>query len=197
VTLPLPVTPDAGFPSVVTAADTAIKFALSQVGKPYQWGATGPNSYDCSGLMQTAWKQAGISLPRTALMQSRVGGAVPNIQSALPGDLVFPYIDESHVAMYLGNNQVVEAPTTGIPVHVVQYYASAGGIRRVDAAGGTAIPDVTAGATGGSTSTSSYDQILTVLKALSTPGDWASIGFITLGGILIGLVGWQLLGDKI
>lgn len=201
VPLPLPTVPSPDIednPTIRnTAADIAIQFALSQIGKPYRWGATGPDAYDCSGLMLVSWQHAGVTLPRTALMQSREGAAVASIDVALPGDLIFPYVTETHVAMYLGNGQVVEAPTEGVPVHVVKFYGSAGGIRRIDSNGGTPVGDISGGATKDTGKDSAIQKVLTVLKALSTPGDWASIGFILLGGILLGLVGWTLISQEI
>jgi peptidoglycan DL-endopeptidase CwlO len=106
------------------AADAAVKFALAEQGKPYKWGATGPDSYDCSGLVLAAYRQANIVLPRTAADQYNAGAHIPFAQ-AQPGDLIFwspeannPAVIE-HVAIYLGNNQVVEAPDTGEQVKVV------------------------------------------------------------------------------
>lgn len=98
-----------------TSADTAIKFALAQVGKPYKWGATGPDAYDCSGLIQAAYAAAGVNLPRTTYTQITAGTPVKQSE-LLPGDLIFP--DPGHVQIYLGNNQIVEAPSTGLRVRV-------------------------------------------------------------------------------
>ncbi len=99
------------------AARTAISFALAQVGKPYQWGATGPGSYDCSGLVQAAWAAAGVSIPRTTYEQ---WAALPHVpaSAARPGDLAF-FDGEGHVAMYIGNGQYVDAPQTGENVEVI------------------------------------------------------------------------------
>jgi cell wall-associated NlpC family hydrolase len=101
------------------ASGAAIRFALAQVGKPYKWGATGPNAYDCSGLVQAAFKSAGVSIPRTTYLQAQIGTRVSktNLQ---PGDLVFP--DPGHVQIYLGNGQVVESPHTGAFVRVVKMW---------------------------------------------------------------------------
>jgi cell wall-associated NlpC family hydrolase len=99
------------------AAQTAVNTALAQVGDPYVWGAGGPNSFDCSGLTQYAYAAAGISLPHSSSMQSRMG--TPVSRSALqPGDLIFFYSPVSHVAMYIGNGQMVHASTSGQPVKV-------------------------------------------------------------------------------
>lgn len=110
-------------------ADQAIKFALAQQGKPYVWGATGPESYDCSGLMLAAYKNAGLIIPRVAADQYNSGSHVP-VAQAQPGDLIFwashpnnPVTIE-HVAMYLGNNEVVEAPDTGDVVKTVPIWTN-------------------------------------------------------------------------
>jgi cell wall-associated NlpC family hydrolase len=114
------------------AAITALNAALSKQGSPYVWGATGPNSFDCSGLTQWAYKQAGISLPRTTSAQVDEGTSVS--QSDLkPGDLIFFYSDNSHVGMYVGGGQVVHAPTEGEDVKVApyKYIGDVSAIRRV------------------------------------------------------------------
>lgn len=107
-------------PSKVAAA--AIKFALRERGKPYVWGATGPDSYDCSGLLLRAFESAGVTIPRVSRDQYRAGAMLP-IKKAQPGDLLFWAYDQSnpstihHVAMYLGDGQIVEAQQSGVPVH--------------------------------------------------------------------------------
>ncbi|MBW0113531.1 C40 family peptidase [Pseudonocardia sp. KRD-182] len=105
------------------AAGTAIAFALAEVGKPYLWGGTGPDRYDCSGLMLRAFQAAGINLPRVSRQQFYAGGHVP-IDQAQPGDLLFYATDPSdprtihHVTLYMGDGQMVEAPYTGEFVRV-------------------------------------------------------------------------------
>lgn len=98
-------------------AAKAIAFARAQLGKPYVWGATGPNSYDCSGLTQAAWRAAGVTLPRTTWDQIDVGTRV-SVNDLQPGDLVFYYSDISHVAMYIGNGQMIQAPHTGAVIDI-------------------------------------------------------------------------------
>ncbi|MCG3756472.1 MULTISPECIES: NlpC/P60 family protein [unclassified Amycolatopsis] len=112
------------------AAAAAVQAALSQRGKPYEWGATGPSSYDCSGLMQWAYRQAGISLPRSSQQQSQTGTPVPRSQLQ-PGDLVFYYTPVSHVGMYIGNGMMVHAPTTGDVVKISPLQSQYVGARRV------------------------------------------------------------------
>ncbi|MEK6443368.1 C40 family peptidase [Pseudonocardia sp. T1-2H] len=103
--------------SPAAARASAVQKALGKVGAPYRWGASGPSAFDCSGLTSWAFKQAGISLPRTSRAQSRVGTPVSkaNLQ---PGDLVFFYKPVSHVAIYIGNGKVVHASRAGQPVKI-------------------------------------------------------------------------------
>lgn len=102
---------------VSSAARTAIRTACAQVGDPYVWGATGPNSFDCSGLTQYAYKAAGISLTHFTGAQWNEGRAIPRSE-ARPGDLVFFFSDLHHVGLYLGNDKMVHAPWAGKPVNV-------------------------------------------------------------------------------
>jgi cell wall-associated NlpC family hydrolase len=89
--------------------------ASSALGRPYVWGANGPSGFDCSGLMQWSYAQAGVSLPRTSQAQRFAGRQVP-LSQAQPGDLVTYRNDASHVAMYMGDGQVIHAPYPGAPV---------------------------------------------------------------------------------
>ncbi len=98
-------------------AAAAIKFALSQIGKPYVSGGTGPNSYDCSGLTQASYRAAGITIGRTTWDQVKDGVAVSE-SDLRPGDLVFFYSGISHVGIYLGDGKVVHAPHTGATVEI-------------------------------------------------------------------------------
>lgn len=104
----------------------ALDFALAQLGDAYLWGGTGPDAWDCSGLTQAAWAQAGVSLPRSSGAQIGVGTRV-SWDQLQPGDLVFFYSPISHVGIYAGNGQMVHAVRPGVPVEVVDlggYYAS-------------------------------------------------------------------------
>ncbi|WP_199430184.1 NlpC/P60 family protein [Qaidamihabitans albus] len=112
------------------AAETAINAALGKRGSPYSWGATGPSSFDCSGLTQWAYSQAGISIPRTSSAQSTHGTPVSRSQLQ-PGDLVFFYSPVSHVGIYIGNGQMVHAPTSGDVVKVSPLQDQFSGARRV------------------------------------------------------------------
>ncbi|MEV7688647.1 NlpC/P60 family protein [Streptomyces bungoensis] len=110
------VLPDTGAPDVPDArAAAALAAARSALGRPYVWGATGPGGFDCSGLMQWSYEQAGIQLPRTSQEQLHAGRRIP-LSEARPGDLIVYRSDASHVAMYAGNGQVIHAPYPGAPV---------------------------------------------------------------------------------
>ena len=94
----------------------ALAFAKRQIGKPYVWGAEGPNSYDCSGLVQSAWRSVGVSLPRVARQQYASGHKISKSQLRA-GDLVFFYSQTpSHVGIYAGNGQMIDAPRPGLRV---------------------------------------------------------------------------------
>ncbi|MFD8327784.1 C40 family peptidase [Streptomyces lydicus] len=104
-----------------TKAEKALAFARAQIGKPYVWGATGPSSYDCSGLTQAAWKAAGVDLPRTTWDQVKVGQRVAT-SDLQPGDLVFFFDDISHVGMYIGGGKMIHAPHPGADVREESIY---------------------------------------------------------------------------
>ncbi|MGK5114027.1 MULTISPECIES: C40 family peptidase [unclassified Geodermatophilus] len=99
------------------AAQKAIDAAMAQRGKPYVWAAEGPGSFDCSGLVLYAYKAAGIGLPHSSRLQSQMGRTVSRAE-ARPGDLVAFYSPVSHIGIYLGNGQMVHAPTSGDVVKV-------------------------------------------------------------------------------
>ncbi|AGJ56804.1 putative NLP/P60-family protein [Streptomyces sp. PAMC 26508] len=102
-------------------AEKVLAFARAQIGKPYVWGATGPSSYDCSGLTQAAWKAAGVGLPRTTWDQVKVGTRV-STANLRPGDLVFFYDDISHVGIYKGGGMMIHAPKPGANVREESIY---------------------------------------------------------------------------
>jgi cell wall-associated NlpC family hydrolase len=103
---------------------TFLRAALSRVGMPYVWGGDGPSVFDCSGLVQWSLAQAGVGMPRVAADQALTGPAVP-VSRLEPGDLLFYHTDPtapgyvSHVAIYLGNGEMEQAPEPGMDVEVV------------------------------------------------------------------------------
>lgn len=104
-------------PAPRASAQVAVDTALAQLGKPYRWAGSGPNSFDCSGLTSFAWRAAGVSIPRSSRAQY---GATTRVSRAdlRPGDLVFYHSPISHVAMYIGGGRVVEAPNSGNVVRI-------------------------------------------------------------------------------
>ncbi|WP_432076444.1 NlpC/P60 family protein [Streptomyces wuyuanensis] len=111
-------------------AEKVLSFARAQIGKPYVWGATGPSSFDCSGLTQAAWRAAGVDLPRTTWDQVKAGQSVATAD-LLPGDLVFFYDDISHVGIYIGDGKMIHAPKPGANVREesIYYMPIHGGVR--------------------------------------------------------------------
>lgn len=113
--------------------DRALRYAVQQIGKPYEWGAEGPKTYDCSGLTSEAWGHAGTPIPRTSEEQWAELPRVP-LNELRPGDLVIYFPEATHVALYLGAGQVVQAPRTGEKVQVspVASYPILGAVRPDD-----------------------------------------------------------------
>lgn len=102
---------------VRTSGQAAVDAALTQVGKPYRWGGSGPDSYDCSGLTSWAWAHSGVSLPHSSRMQ--FASTTPITRGELsPGDMIFFGSPIHHVAIYIGDGRVVEAPYSGTTVRV-------------------------------------------------------------------------------
>ncbi|MBV7697264.1 C40 family peptidase [Streptomyces sp. TRM70350] len=95
----------------------AVRYAMRQVGKPYEWGAEGPKRYDCSGLTSQAWAHAGTTIPRTSQEQWARLPRIP-LEELRPGDLVIYFPEATHVAMYLGEGKVVHAPRVGEKIEV-------------------------------------------------------------------------------
>jgi cell wall-associated NlpC family hydrolase len=93
-------------------AQSAVRAAYAELGKPYIYGATGPDAYDCSGLTQHVWAAAGVQLPRTSQEQANAGTPVP-VGKIHPGDLVIYYPDATHVGIYVGDGYVIHAPHPG------------------------------------------------------------------------------------
>ncbi|MFE0106529.1 NlpC/P60 family protein [Streptomyces sp. NPDC059009] len=132
----------AGAPSRAPSreGDRALAYAVRQIGKPYEWGAQGPKRYDCSGLTSQAWGHAGRDIPRTSQEQWAQLPRVP-LSELRPGDLVIYFPKATHVALYLGDGMVVQAPRLGARVKVSPIAANPllGAVR----------PDPGAGAMGG------------------------------------------------
>ena len=108
------------------AASTAIAFAEQQIGKPYLWGGTGPDAFDCSGLVMMAYRAGGINIPRVSEDQFKFGPHLPESQ-AQPGDLVFfagadgTVTSPGHVGLVIGDGKMIEAFATGTPIRIASY----------------------------------------------------------------------------
>jgi len=111
-------TPKQAVPAPLPTTNVALAWAFAELGQPYQWGGTGPNSFDCSGLTQFVWEAAGVSIPRVAADQYSWTVPVP-LSDLLPGDLVFfGTTDIHHVGIYIGDGLTINAPHTGTDVQV-------------------------------------------------------------------------------
>jgi cell wall-associated NlpC family hydrolase len=117
-TVPAETSSAPSLPAPSSAAATAVAAAESRVGDPYVWGAAGPDEFDCSGLVMWAYEQAGIDLPHYSGAQFSDTTQIP-MSDLEPGDLVFPANPGEHVAMYVGNGEIVQAPYTGADVQIV------------------------------------------------------------------------------
>lgn len=185
----------------------------TEVGKPYVWGATGPNTFDCSGLVQYVYGQNGIQLPRTAAEQAKVGQSVP-IGSQQPGDLVFSNWEGgravTHVAVYVGNGEVIEAPEPGKNVEVSAlnsgYLAHVSNIQRVNGVSGTATTSVAGGGldpfagvtsaiNGIGQSFAGIGALATTLNKLALPQTWVRAFAGLVGTVLVFMGIWRLMAE--
>lgn len=123
-------TPEPQPAPVVDPAQVAIAAAHQHLGKPYVWGGTGPGGFDCSGLMLTAWRAAGVELPRTSRAQFAALPRVP-LNQMRPGDLVFSgYRSVNHVGMYLGDGMMIHAPRSGRRIEISPLHSNVIGAGR-------------------------------------------------------------------
>jgi cell wall-associated NlpC family hydrolase len=109
----------AAAPGLAAVAASALQFAAEQLGLPYRWGGTGPGGFDCSGLVQAAYRAAGVELPRVAQDQFDVGPPVPDHGLVEPGDLLFFGASSravEHVGIYVGAGEMIDAPHRGAVV---------------------------------------------------------------------------------
>jgi cell wall-associated NlpC family hydrolase len=134
-------TPKTPIPAPVSTTSVALTWAFAQLGKEYVWGATGPDTFDCSGLTQFAWKAAGVSIPRVAADQDSWTIPVP-LSELLPGDLVFfGTTDIHHVGIYIGDGLMINAPHTGTVVQVSSiWWSDLAGFGRVHSPGAPVPP---------------------------------------------------------
>lgn len=98
-------------------AARVVLYAASQLGKPYAWGATGPDAFGCSGLAMMAYRAAGVGIPRTSEEQ---WAELPHVSTLEPGDIMV-FNGAGHVGIYVGNNELIDAPHTGLDVELVSF----------------------------------------------------------------------------
>jgi cell wall-associated NlpC family hydrolase len=134
-------TPKKPLPALVTTTPVALTWAFEELGRPYVWGATGPGSFDCSGLTQYVWAKAGVAIPRVAADQYSWTVPVP-LSDLLPGDLVFYGLNYiHHVGIYIGDGLMINAPYTGTVVQVSSiWWYDLAGFGRVHFAGTPVVP---------------------------------------------------------
>ena len=139
--------------STVSPGTTAAVYALSQLGKAYAWGGTGPSSFDCSGLTMMAYRSAGVALPRVSRQQYGAGRHV-RLADLTTGDLVF-YAAKAgdpttiyHVGLYLGGGRMVEAAHRGVPVRIASIWRPGLLPLATRPAGGASLPSVRLGSRG-------------------------------------------------
>jgi hypothetical protein len=161
----------------MTLLDNVLASARAELGKPYVWGAEGPNTFDCSGLMQFIFAENGINLPRTAEEQRKATSQVTN---PVAGDLVFYGAPAHHVALYIGNGYMLAAPSTGDVVKIQKVYGSPtyGRIAKL-----------------GNTTTAPIGNLAQTVGLSLNPADWlGGVKNIVLEGVFvclgIGLVGY-------
>ena len=158
------------------SGDPIVGLAERYLGTPYQWGGSQPGGFDCSGLVQYVYGQAGVDLPRTAADQAQVGQPVASLAAAQPGDLVAFGQPVDHIGIYAGNGMMVAAPKTGDVVKLQPVFATPTAIRRVlpSSSGslGTDSPGTDGPGTGGFDIAALLDsQRMGALAALGAGGD--------------------------
>ncbi|WP_432491095.1 NlpC/P60 family protein [Kineococcus auxinigenes] len=162
-----------------TTGEQLLAVAKKHTGVPYVWGGTTPAGFDCSGLIQYAGKQIGISLPRTAAQQAKVGTEVPSLAQAKPGDLVV-LEGGSHIGIYVGDGKMLHAPKTGDVVKISKVWETPMTIRRLGttaattAAAGLAAAALVTGTTGAAaTDSTAYVRPASLTTSKSAPYDAA------------------------
>lgn len=145
-----------GYRTVPSApASTVISSAMAELGVPYLWGGTSSAGWDCSGLVQHAYRKAGVELPRVSRDQARMGVEVPDLSLAKPGDLIAFGSPVDHIGIYLGDGKMIHAPKRGDVVKVSGISRSIATIRRVIAPAAQTVSVTPTGTTGSSEATGS------------------------------------------
>lgn len=156
----------------MTKVDDVITWGRAELGKPYNYGDEGPNSFDCSGLMQFIFGKVGITLPRTAAQQQ---ASLTRVAVPKPGDLVFWGEPAYHVALYLGNGKILQAPHAGAAVEVATMWGTPAGYGRVAGLGTAAAPVVGAVTGAASLLGSGVSSLLGPIRNVVL--QWTVVGF--------------------
>lgn len=131
------------------SGEAVVAEARKYLGVPYLWGGTDPQKgLDCSGMIQLVYKNLGIDIPRVSYQQATAGRPVASLAEAQPGDILAFNSPVNHVGIYIGNNQMIEAPRTGLDVRVIDVYETPTAIRRILPEGGAAPVSRTGAPTG-------------------------------------------------
>jgi len=166
----------------MTKVDDLIAYATAEIGSPYVFGDEGPDTFDCSGLMQWVFSKVGIRLPRTAAQQQAF--TQPVTGKPQPGDLVFWNTPASHVGLYIGGGKMIAAPHAGAKVRIQDVYGTPAGYHRVSGLGAGLAPVITPVVGGGA-------------AVASTVRDWLAGGRyaaleLAAAGVGAGLIAYGL-----
>jgi NlpC/P60 family len=169
--------------------DQLIGYASAEIGEPYVFGAEGPGSFDCSGLMQWVFAKVGIKLPRTAAQQQAF--TKPVTGKPQPGDLVFWGRPASHVGLYIGGGKMIDAPHPGARVGIHTVYGTPSGYHRVAGLGAALAPVLAPVAGVGATAAATVQSWLDGVRY--------SVLEVVVAGAGLGLVGyglWRAVGPR-
>jgi len=173
----------------MTLLDNVLATARGELGKPYVYGAEGPNTFDCSGLIQFVFGQNGIKLPRTAEAQRQ---ATTKVSNPVPGDLVFYNIPASHVGLYIGGGMMLAAPHSGDVVKIQKVYGTPSMYGRVGSLGNTTTAPLSNAVNAAWNPVSgAIDSVLGSVRNLILEG-----AFIALGIGLVGYGAYRALSQK-
>jgi len=175
----------------VSKTDDALAIAQEEIGKPYSYGAEGPNAFDCSGLVQWVYAHVGISLPRTAAAQQ---AATTPTSKPRAGDLVFYGRPATHVGIYIGGGRMIAAPHTGAKVQAEDVYGTPSNYGRVAGAG---VGSTISGAVTGANAALFADGGFTTGIVEGFKGISIKVAFIALGAGLVGLGVYRTFGASI
>lgn len=174
----------------MSKVDQVIAAARAELGSPYVWGDEGPNTFDCSGLMQYVYARVGIKLPRTAAQQQ--AWAAPVKGTPQPGDLVFWGRPATHVGLYIGGGKMIAASSSADRVRVQDVYGTPAGYGRVKGLGAAAAVVTEPVADAAAAVGSKVSGLLSGVRANII--EWS---FAAAGAALVGIGLWQTVGRKI